>query len=321
MNRLKNKNMCFSVKGGCIPLHPRHMKNKRENYPPLLHDIWHRTRRPFRYPSCRKCQWEVYDANQAGCLKCGECHYCHSNAVDNRCPLIECDDRTRVCTITGYVLPEVRHSKDEYFDHVETYTVNNKKHNTGIFNKTPNVRLTLVMQDLNTEVTYIVASFLTSRRATMCREQENSKQNTKLAHHLLRQMKLFKMSHPRVRPNICWLLAQAMGQEKYWRFIEAASDDLVKHTAVHIARCICDMKHKGVKITSGNRLQEMVCGLLYMLKNGLGFQSKIILPAIPEVDRCLPHENKIEIYFGISSKVICMTENEVKLVFRESYQT
>ena len=58
-----------------------------------------------------------------------------------------------------------------------------------------------------------------------------------------------------------------------------------------------------------------------MLKHGLVFRDQVLLTAIPEVDRCLPHENKIEAYFGISSKVICMTENEVKLVFRETYQS
>ena len=298
------------------------MKRRKEE-PPPYHEVWRRIRRPFRYPSCRKCQWEVYDANQAGCLKCGAYHFCHSNAVDNTCPLIECDDRTRVCTITGAVLPEVRHAKDEFFDRGEThFIIKRKKHTSGCKknNQDLSVRVTQLMQDLKTEVTYIVASFLTSRRASACREQENSKQNAKLTQHLLRQMKTFKMSHPGAKPNICWLLAQAMTQEKYWRFIDAASDDLVKHSAIHIANCLRDMKNRGVKITSGNRLQELVCGLLYMLKNGLGFQSQMILPAIPEVDRCLPHENKIEIYFGVSSKVICMTENEVKLVFRESFQ-
>ena len=76
-----------------------------------------------------------------------------------------------------------------------------------------------------------------------------------------------------------------------------------------------------MKITSGGRMQDLVCGMLYMLKSGLSFQNKVLLKAIPELDRCLPHENKIEGYFGVSSKVICMTENEVKLVFRESYQS
>ena len=269
----------------------------------MSHEVWRRVRRPFRYPHCQRCTWEVYDANQAGCIKCGKHHVCLENSVDNRCQLIECDDRTRVCNITGYILPEVRHSKDEYFEgvtqgHAKTHYPN----------------------DLNTEVVCIVSTFLTSSRARICREQENCKQNTRLTQHMHRQMKAFKLTNPGKIPNICCILAQAMSQEKYWRFIETASEELVMHCAKQITLCLLEIRSKGVKITSGSRLQDLVCGMLYMLKNGLSFQSQILLPAIPEVDRCLPHENKIEAYFGISSKVICMTENEVKLVFRESYQ-
>ena len=85
--------------------------------------------------------------------------------------------------------------------------------------------------------------------------------------------------------------------------------------------CLLDLRGKGVKITTGTRLQDLVCGMLYMLRTGLTYKNRVLLAAIPEIDACLPHENKIELYFGISSKVICMTENEVKLVFREFYQS
>jgi hypothetical protein len=221
--------------------------------------------------------------------------------VDNTCPLIENYDRTRVCDITGFVLNEVRHAKDEYMEGI--VATPSASHNRAS-----------AFQDINSEVLSVVALFLTSQRARLCRDQENAKQSARLAHHLHRQMKSFKLTSPGCVPNVCHLLAQAMRQEKYWRFIEAASEELVAQSAKH-------MKSKGVKVTSGARLQDLVCGMLYMLKTGLSFQSRVLLAAIPELDRCLPHENKIEGYFGVSSKVICMTENEVKLVFRESYQS
>lgn len=258
--------------------------------------------------------WEVYDAHQAGCLKCGRHHFCHSNAVDNTCPLIECDDRTRVCQITGVVLPEVRHALDEYHEGV------NPSHTHQMMQENPKNPL-IIFQDMNAEVIAVVGLFLTSQRARTCREQENAKQNARLAQHMNRQMKKFKLTNPGTKPNVCWILGQAISQEKYWRFMEPASEELVEQSAKHITMCLMDMKGKGVKITPGARTQELVCGLLYMLKHGLSFRSRIILAAIPELERCLPHENKIEAYFGTSSKVICMTENEVKLVFRECYQS
>lgn len=270
----------------------------------MAHEIWRRVRRPFRYPACVSgCAWEVYDVNHAGCRKCGRQHTCHSNAVDSTCPLILCDDRTRVCNITGYILPEVRHAHEEY---CETVTYTDRPVNT---------------QDLSSEVYTVVSSLLLGQRAAFCRQQENTRQYIRLTQHIHKQMRLFKLTHPGRLPSICRILAQAMAQEKYWRFIEPASEALVRHCSHNITQCLLELKSSNGKTAIGPRLQELVCGMLYMLKHGLTFQNRVLLLAIPEVDRCLPHENKIEAYFGISSKVICMTENEVKLIFRESYQS
>ena len=269
----------------------------------MAHEIWRWVRRPFRYPACKSpCKWDIYDANQAGCLKCGRQHACLANAVDNTCPLVLCDDRTRVCSITGFILPEVRHAANEFCD-------------TVAFTDRP-----AVTHDMDGEVQYIVASLLQGERAVRCRAQENAKQYHRLAQHMQKQMRLFKMTNPNQLPNVCQLLAASIHQERYWRFIEAAGDDLVAHCASEIMSCLIELKARGVKLTSGTRMQDVVCGLLFMLKHGLIFNDRVLLSAIPEVDRCLPHENKIELYFGISSKVICMTENEVKLTFRESCQ-
>ena len=248
----------------------------------------------------------MYDANQAGCLKCGQHHLCHANAVDSTCPLILCDDRTRVCDITGFVLPEVRHAAGEYSDTV-AYT--------------DRAAIPPEQGELESEVRCMVASLLLGERARRCREQENAKQHARLAQHMQKQLRVFKLTHPGELPCVCRALACAMGQERYWRFIEEASEDLVRHCAHHIALCLLQLRARGVRLTPGPRLQDLVCGMLYMLKHGLVFRDQVLLSAIPEVDKCLPHENKIEAYFGISSKVICMTENEVKLVFRETYQT
>ena len=237
-------------------------------------------------------------------MKCGSHHFCKGNSVDNECPLILCDDRSRVCTITGLVLPEVRHAVDEYLD-----TANH-------------VEKVFIEYDMGGEVLSVVSGLLLGKRATYCREQENWKQYARLAQHIHKMLRLFKMTNPGKLPIIPQILAQSIAQEKYWRFIEAASENLVHHCARNITECLSKLRSNGAKIIQGGgKLKDMVCGMLYMLKNGLVFKNQVLLRAIPEVDRCLPHENKIEAYFGISSKVICMTENEVKLIFRESYQS
>ncbi len=273
----------------------------------MQYAVWHRVRRPFRYPSCRACTWEVFDSGEAGCLKCGRHHVCHSNAVDCVCPLIECDDRTRVCSITGLVLREVRHSREEFSDCVVCPDSGSCK-NMGT--------ATVVYE----EVLHAAQGLLCSRAARECRENENAKQTQRLCNHMLRQMKHFKLVCPGQQPNVCVILGLAISQEKYWRFIEQASDELVRKAAQAVHECMVAMLRRGLKITPGTRTRDLVCGLLYMLKHGLFYHERMILSHIPEVERCLPHENKVEAYFGVSSKVICMTENEVKLIFRESFQ-
>jgi hypothetical protein len=211
-----------------------------------------------------------------------------------------------VCSITGLILREVRHAKEEFTDCTSCpHTAHKPAHShTGNYE----------------EVLRVAHGFLASRRASVCRENENAKQTVRLGNHMLRQMKSFKLIHPGQRPNVCVILGSAVSQEKYWRFIEQASDELVRKAAQAIHECILAMLKKGLKVTPGIRTRDLVCGLLYMLKNGLIYHERMILSHIPEVERCLPHENKVETYFGVSSKVICMTENEVKLIFRESFQ-
>jgi len=241
-------------------------------------------------------------------LKCGRHHVCHTNAVDCTCPLIECDDRTRVCSITGLVLREVRHAKEEFSDCVlcpDNVPSCKNGHSLAVGYE---------------EVLHATQGFLCGRKARICRETENAKQNLRLCNHMLRQMKNFKLARPGQQPNVCVILGSAVSQEKYWRFIEQASDELVFKAAQAVHECMVAMLRRGLKITPGGRTRDIVCGLLYMLKHGLFYHERMILSHIPEVERCLPHENKVEAYFGVSSKVICMTENEVKLIFRESFQ-
>jgi hypothetical protein len=268
----------------------------------MTHDLWRRVRRPFRYPRCQQCVWEVYDAHLAGCLRCGRCHMCQSNAVDSTCRLILCDDASRACDITGFVLPEVRHAVSEYTD--------TSVHHTAAPLST----------DIHPEVHGIVCMFLLGPRAKRCRDLENRRLYARLAQGLYKTLKAFKLEQPRAAPNVCHMLAAAIGRERNWQFLEEPGEELLSRSSQAIARCLLDLRSKGVKIASPHRMQELVCGLLFMLKPGLIFGNRVLLPAIPELQRCLPPENKLQSFLGVSSKIICMTENEVKMIFREHYQ-
>jgi hypothetical protein len=223
-------------------------------------------------------------------------------AFEGNCPLETCDDGSRVCCITGYVIPEVRYSTEEYLDTVayETRTVSHV--------------------DLDSEVGKYVDKLLDSHLASVCRQNENSCQAKKIYKNLIKIIRANKMQNEPGLPNICQLLTQSIQIEKRINFIFQASASLKAKCHRHILLCIIDLKHKGFKICIGNKLQDLVCGLLYLLRSGVSYQNHELLSPIPEIARCLPIESRLKQYFNINSKVITSVENEVKLAFRDFHQ-
>lgn len=86
---------------------PVRMKRKTAEPPCPVHAVWRTVRGPFRVMGCAggKHQWERYDCNYAGCLRCGGQHRCETNLVDSKCPLAELDDGSICCTVRPCNVP------------------------------------------------------------------------------------------------------------------------------------------------------------------------------------------------------------------------
>jgi hypothetical protein len=286
-----------------------------------MHTIWQKVRRPFVYPRCvKECQWDIYDANSAGCLKCGRQHYCTKHVFEGNCPLIQNDDGSRVCTITGWVVPEVRYSSDEYLDHVQ-FTHTNHNHQCGGGGASHHGSGSAHSNiDFQTEIQKIMDKLLLSDIAIQCRNTENKLQIKKIIKSFIKSIRVFKLKSPHKLPNICDLLTHTMHQEKKLMFIYPISTPLYQRCHQAIFQCILQLKKKGFKVYIGNKLQDLVCGLLYLLRTGISYNNHEFLQAIPEISRCLLLESRLKLYFGVNSKVITSIENEVKLAFRDYYQ-
>jgi hypothetical protein len=275
------------------------------------HRVWRTLRRPFRYPSCKAHVWEVYDSDAAGCLKCGAMHLCASNAVDCTCPLALCDDLSRVCTITGNVLREVRHANEEYLD--TCVAAEGRAHEAG-------GDCLASVAELEQEVARVVLLLLDGPTARRYRDEENARQARKVSAGLHKALRASKLKGLQGYPCVCRHLAEVVSQERNLRFIGSASRRLAKECVQRILSCLLDLRAKGVRVARGEKLDGLVCGLLYLLRTGLTYRNHVLIGAIEEVAGCLPYENKLEAYFGISSKNICESENMVKLLFRTHYQ-
>jgi hypothetical protein len=197
----------------------------------------------------------------------------------------------------------VRYSNNEYCD---TLALDN----TGPNN----------LFDLPTEVLKHVNYFLDSNVAKKCREKENLLQYQRLYKGLIKSIRNFKIYNTGKIPNMCHLLSHMLNHEKKINIIYPISNTLKQQCYQNILRCIIDLKNKGFKCSNGNKLQELVCGLLFLLRTGVTYTKYELLPAIPEVRRCIPMESRLKIYFNIDSKIVTSIENEIKFVFRDFHQ-
>jgi hypothetical protein len=108
------------------------------------------------------------------------------------------------------------------------------------------------------------------------------------------------------------VLAQTMHQLKL-KVFKRASQELCLFCAGHITQCLNNLKLINVQ----NRKVNLVLGMLYLMKQGLVIQNKQWLPKTPELSHCLPHETNLEKVFKLSMKLVCETENEIKLALRQ----
>lgn len=266
--------------------------------PNPTHEIWKKVRGPFRVIHCPAHDWERYDVQSAGCRKCGALHTCKIHLCDNDCPLVRLDDYSTCCTITGFCIPTVRYSDCEYVESV-SYVQPKEVGNSS-----------KVLYD---EVLSLVRWFLTSKFSIACKTNEVNKSLTRVNATSLKVLKQFKMTQAASRRPMCFLtaFAQTLHQLKLRRF-SRASQELCSFCATHITTCL----NKLCLANLPNRKANVVFGMLYLMKQGLVIQNTQWLPKTPELANCLPHETNLDKVYKLSMKLVCETENEIKLALR-----
>ena len=293
----------------------RDMKEKTSKASSIDH-IWWRLRRPFRYPKAgHSCSWERYDADRAGCVLCGALHVCSGSMIGCKCPLFETDDSGHVCLITGLCIPEVRAAHSEFVDNVcfdRQYEGASDVDDEGVHDK----------------VSSIIRAFLTSSKTIMCRKQEYEKYRQRTKQAFWRVMRQRKRDHPYSLPCLCSVVAEVAHLENLQPFqclksmrcenVESTAlvEQVINASSANIAGCILQIQRMGFrKLYQGGKFPSMIIGMLYMSRTGLHVGDCFKLPAVRDVHELLPSETYLN-SLGISNKVICDTENEIKSCIR-----
>lgn len=264
-----------------------------------MHAIWRQVRGPFRVLHCPGHTWERYDVNLAGCLACGAEHRCRTDAVQSTCPLVSLDDGSVCCTVTGYCPPVVRYSKEEYLE-------------VFVPQEAPSA------QDCNLyqEVLDITEWFLMGAATRACKQEETLRSLNRFGCNMVKTLKQQKLDAVRRgRAQLACIpeaVAHALHNMRPQR-VAAPTKELCCFCAEHISKCLKALKlapppHKRV---------NMVVGLLYLMKKGLVIKDTQWLPRTASLSHCLPHETCLEKIFKLPMKLVCETENEVKLALRQ----
>lgn len=286
------------------------LKGKSSPHHTKFDEVWLRLRQPFLFPQVgHECKWERYDADCAGCLLCGKLHRCPAGIAGCTCPLAETDEGGHVCLITGLCIPEVRSSFDEYVEHV---SFDNKSQQEG--------------DDDNVydKVFCVVNAFILSPPTAACREQEQKKYVQKKRQAFWRVLRQCKRDNPYALPDICQVVAEVARQEptphslvgSMTTFASPDTNMLILQSAASITGAIHQIYAMGYrKICQGVKFHSIVIGMLYMTRSGLNAGSAFHLAAVPHINYLLPSETYLNC-LGVSNKVICDTENEIKSCIR-----
>lgn len=279
-----------------------------------IDEIWLRLRRPFRYPPAgHSCSWERFDADRAGCVLCGRLHKCSGSLVGCDCPLVETDEGGHVCLVTGLCIAEVRASSDEFMPHVTYDQPREPRASEG--------------DGIHERVNSIVRTFLNAPSTAACRRQEQKKSTQRVRQAFGRILKQRKRDHPYALPCLCSVVAEVAHAEQMQQFqcklqldrlptYTHLLDQVVSTCSDNIATGMLQIHRLGFrKICQGGKFHNMVVGMLYMSRTGLHVGSLFHLPAVRNVHELLPSETYLN-SLGVSNKVICDTENEIKSCIR-----
>jgi hypothetical protein len=291
-----------------------------------VYSLWHRVRAPFKVPqACHRCalhEWEVFDADKAGCRSCGRYHQCR----DGGDCIGVCESDHQVCEITGCWI-RTRNFQQGYTDTAMPTASTDLQ-----LTPKPWVEGDRVMHWLHTLIFSDAARRCIGRELQRIEDKVSAKRLIRACGRALifpcpqassafaRVAKTWKLE--RRDPDILAMLAQtrfAMGSLRIPRRLRSQCefDDLAHACVLAILGFTGNFKKVLMPHVPPAKLDHFIIGLIYLLRTGIiMFDTLQIIPRIPALRRLLPMETCLKVNFKIPCKIITEVENITKIALK-----
>jgi hypothetical protein len=153
---------------------------------------------------------------------------------------------------------------------------------------------------------------LASDKTAQCFEQERKRNNVKEISVFARGLR--EAAHNSDRPNMLHLLALVYYQCRKHRVVNTDAV-LIENTIQSCTDSISNLLHthggeRVIKLMqNGARHREFICSMLYIMRVGITYQGRQILPRVESLQQLLPMQALLPTIFNIRAKSI--TEGEV----------
>lgn len=261
--------------------------------------VWRHLHTPFELcQSARdlhECSFEVFDADRAGCTRCGYIHVCSTE----ECNLIQTED-ARVCDITGLCLITSNFITNHYSDCVAYQ---------GSATTSEYARVQL------SDVRMIVNHILTSQLASSCRAHVRQKFQSRVHYHIQSAIMAGDTSAISIIEESFATVCQRIDLPHTVSTAEML--ELCDLCAREICSLMCVAYYKLSMQLRPSELREIVVGLLFLMRTGIAAHGVVVLKCVPVLTGLLPVENLLPKVFALPSKLITDIENRFKMHIRQ----
>ena len=260
---------------------------------------------PPLYRGCSQHEWKLLDSGFCVCVWCGSEHNC----TDGKCPEEKIENGEMVCTITGCITLEYEMRVERNAsERVVMLTVS--KLETSPLNIRDSVELT-------------VREIIASPKTEICMQQEGRRNEAKELAVFSRTLR--DIAHDSVcsRPNMILVIENVMYQCRKNRLVDIRKTVDLDEVAERCTESITNLLllHGGPRVSrqiqNASRCREFVCSMLYLMRMGITFQNRQLLPKMEILNLLLPLQVLLPSVFKIRAKSITEGENIIKLDIRK----